>query len=57
MIASGDGTGVAFEGDERKATRLAKSRAALGTIIAKYRSLFIGVVLHLHFFSSFLQEN
>jgi hypothetical protein len=43
MIASGVGTGVAFEGKEWNATRLVKTRAVLTIMIAGFESFFIGV--------------
>jgi hypothetical protein len=57
MIASGAGTGAACEGEEWKATRLAKTRAALRRIIDSCDIFFIGVVLHLYIPSTFLQKN
>jgi hypothetical protein len=48
---------VAFEGEEWNATRLVKTRAALRSMIARFGSFFIGVVLHLYSCPAFLQEN
>jgi hypothetical protein len=57
MIESGAGTGVALEGEEWKAPRLVKTRAALRRIIERCSSFFIGVVLLLDSSPSFLREN
>jgi hypothetical protein len=47
MIESGAGTGAALEGEEWKAIRLVKTRAAMRRIIERYSSFFIGVILHM----------
>jgi hypothetical protein len=57
MIESGAGTGVALEGEEWKAPRLVKTRAALRRIIERCSSFFIGVVLLLDSSPNFLREN
>jgi hypothetical protein len=57
MIESGAGTGAALEGEAWKAIRPVKAMVALRRIIARWGSLFIGVVLHLHSSPNFLQED
>jgi hypothetical protein len=57
MIASGAGTGAALEGEEWKARKLVKTRAAERRIIERCSSFFIGVVLHLYSPPTLLQEN
>jgi hypothetical protein len=57
MTASGVGAGAAFEGEEWKATRLVKTRAALTIMITGFESFFIGVVLHVYSYPAVLQEH
>jgi hypothetical protein len=57
MIASGVGTGAAFEAEEWNATRLVKTRAALIIMIAGFESFFISVILHVYSYPAALQEH
>jgi hypothetical protein len=57
MIASGAGTGTAFESEEWNATRLVKTRAALRRMMDEIESFFIGVVLHVYSCPAALQEH